>query len=145
MGRRIIEIEPHPSTRIEVAIDHSEIRTADGDAVEPISEIELELKRGDPATLYDLALRLLQVAKTRLEMRSKAERGYRLLGTATAPRPVQAKPVRLNPAMTVEAALQLYGQRCLNHLLRNEVVALAGDSEAIHQMRVAVCAQRFPR
>jgi triphosphatase len=136
--RRVIELEPHPSTRIEVAVDWGEIRTADGNAVEPISEIELELKRGDPAALHDSALRLLQVAKIRLEMRSKAERGYRLLGTAAAPRPVQAKPVALDPTMTVEAALQCFGQRCIDHLLHNEVVALAGDSEAIHQMRVAV-------
>jgi inorganic triphosphatase YgiF len=136
--RRVIELEPHPSTRIEVAVDRGEIRTADGNAVKPISEIELELKRGDPAALFDSALRLLQVAKIRLEMRSKAERGYRLLGTAAAPRPVQAKPVALDPTMTVEAALQCFGQRCIDHLLHNEVVALAGDSEAIHQMRVAV-------
>jgi triphosphatase len=136
--RRVIELEPHASTRIEVAIDKGEIRTADGGAVEPISEVELELKRGDPAVLYDLALRLLQVAKIRLEMRSKAERGYRLLGPATVPRPVQAMPVTLDPAMTVEAALQCFGQRCLAHLLHNEFIALAGDAEAIHQMRVAV-------
>ena len=136
--RRVIELEPHASTRIEVAIDQGEIRTADSGAVEPISEVELELKRGDPAVLYDLALRLLQVAKIRLEMRSKAERGYRLLGAATVPRPVQAMPVALDPAMTVEAALQCFGQRCLAHLLHNEFVALAGDAEAIHQMRVAV-------
>jgi triphosphatase len=40
--------------------------------------------------------------------------------------------------MTVEAALQRFGQRCLNHLLRNEPVTLAGEPEGIHQMRVAV-------
>jgi hypothetical protein len=51
--RRVIELEPHASTRIEVAIDKGEIRTADCGAVEPISEVELELKRGDPAVLYD--------------------------------------------------------------------------------------------
>jgi triphosphatase len=66
-------------------------------------------------------------------MRSKAQRGYRLLGTAAVPRPVQAKPVAFDATMTVEAALQCFGQRCIAHLLRNEVVALTGDSEAIHQ------------
>jgi triphosphatase len=40
--------------------------------------------------------------------------------------------------MTAEAALQRFGQRCLNHLLRNEPVTLAGEPEGIHQMRVAV-------
>src|SRR5207253_6941422 len=31
-----------------------------------------------------------------------------------------------------------FGQRCLNHLLRNEPAALAGEPEAVHQMRVAI-------
>jgi inorganic triphosphatase YgiF len=136
--RKVIEIEPLPSTRIEVAIDNGEIRDADGVAVEPISEVELELKAGDPGAVYDLALRLLEFAEVRLETRSKAERGYRLIGPASRPRAVHADPVALDPAMTVEAALHCFGQRCLDHLLRNEQVALAGEPEAIHQMRVAV-------
>jgi triphosphatase len=136
--RKVIEIEPLPSTRIEVAIDNGEIRDADGVAVEPISEIELELKVGDPGAVYDLALRLLEFAEVRLETRSKAERGYRLIGAASRPRAVHADPVALDPAMTVEAALHCFGQRCLDHLLRNEQVALAGEPEAIHQIRVAV-------
>ena len=74
--RRVIEIEPSPSAPIEAAIDMGEIRTATGGAVEPISELELELKSGDPAVLYDVALRLIQVAQVRIETRSKAERGY---------------------------------------------------------------------
>jgi CHAD domain-containing protein len=40
--------------------------------------------------------------------------------------------------MTVEAALQTTCRACLWHLLRNEAAALAGNAEAIHQMRVAV-------
>jgi triphosphatase len=44
-----------------------------------LSEVELELKSGDPAAIYDVALRLLDVAPLRIETRSKAERGYRQL------------------------------------------------------------------
>jgi CHAD domain-containing protein len=40
--------------------------------------------------------------------------------------------------MAVEAALQRFGRQCLTQLQRNEPVALAGESEGIHQMRVAV-------
>jgi inorganic triphosphatase YgiF len=136
--RTLIEIEPRPSTRIEVAIDEGEIRTADGSGVEPISEIELELKSGDPAALFDVALRLLEAAPVRIETRSKAERGYRLLGAAGLPQAVHAEPVTLDRAMAVEAALQRFGRQCLTHLLRNEPVMLAGEPEGIHQMRVAV-------
>ena len=136
--RTVIEIEPHPSTRIEAAIDEGEIRTANGRSVEPISEIELELKSGDPAVLFDAALRLLEAAPVRIEMRSKAEQGYQLLGAVGPPWPVHAGPVTLDPAMAVEAALQRFGRQCLTHLLHNEPVMLAGEPEGIHQMRVAV-------
>src|SRR5258707_5628454 len=136
--RTVIKIEPHPSTQIEAAIDEGEIRTANGSGVEPIGEIELELKSGDPAALFDVALRLLEAAPVRIETRSKAERGYRLLGAAGRPQAVHVGPVALDPAMAVEAALQRFGRQCLTHLLRNEPVMLAGEPEGIHQMRVAV-------
>ena len=137
--RKTIQLAPTPSTRIEAALDEGEIRTADGSAIEPIREIELELKCGDPVALYDVALELLKLGQVRLEMRSKSERGYRLLGRAAdVPQAVQAGPITLDCAVTVEAALQLFGQRCLNHLLRNEPVVLAGEPEGVHQMRVAV-------
>jgi inorganic triphosphatase YgiF len=135
--RTLIEIEPRPSTRIEAAIDAGEIRTADGSGVESISEIELELQSGDPAALFDVALRLLEAAPVRIETRSKAERGYRLLGVAGLSQAVHAGPVTLDPAMVVELALQGFGRQCLTHLLRNEPVMLAGEPEGIHQMRVA--------
>jgi triphosphatase len=136
--RTVIEIEPHPFTRIEAAIDEGENRTANGSSVEPISEIELELKSGDPGALFDTALRLVEAAPVRIETRSKAERGYRLLGAVGPPRPVYSGPLALDPAMAVEAALQRFGRQCLTHLLRNEPVMLAGEPEGIHQMRVAV-------
>jgi inorganic triphosphatase YgiF len=136
--RTVIEFDPYPSTRIEAAIDEGEIRTADGRGVEPISEIELELKGGGPAALFDVALRLLEAAPIRIETRSKAERGYRLLGAAGLPQAVHAGSVSLDPAMDVDAALQRFGRQCLTHLLRNEPVMLAGEPEGIHQMRVSV-------
>jgi triphosphatase len=67
---------------------------------------------------------------------AKAERGYRLLGAA--PDVPRAVTVTLNRDMTVETALQHFGQQCLSHLLRNEPVMLADEAEGIHQMRVAV-------
>ena len=93
--RTVIEISPGPSARIEAAIDEGEIRTSKGDAVEPISEIELELKNGDPRVIFDAALQLLEAAPIRIETRSKAERGYRLLGTdGLMPQAVRVGPSR---------------------------------------------------
>jgi inorganic triphosphatase YgiF len=82
------------------------------------------------ATLYDSALGLPKIVQIRPGMRRKAGRGYGPLGVTDVPQPVQAGPVTLDPTMTVEAALQRFGQRCLNHLLRNEPVALAGEKES---------------
>jgi triphosphatase len=137
--RTVIEISPDPSARVEAAIDEGEIRTSKGDGVEPISEIELELKNGDPRVIFDVGLQLLEAAPIRIETRSKAERGYRLLGIdGLTPQAVRVRPVALDPAMSVEAALERIGRRCLTHLLSNEHAALAGEPEGIHQMRVAV-------
>jgi triphosphatase len=137
--RTTFAIEPAPATRIEAAIDQGEIRAAGGGETEPISEIELELKSGDAAALYDVALQLLDVAPIRIEPRSKSERGYRLGEEAEAAPPVaHAEPVVLDPTMTVEAALQEIGRACLAHLLHNEAAALAMQLEGVHQMRVAV-------
>ena len=138
--RTTFAIEPAPATRIEAAIDQGEIRAAGGGGeTEPISEIELELKSGDAAALYDVALQLLDVAPIRIEPRSKSDRGYRLGEEAEAAPPVaHAQPVVLDPTMTVEAALQEIGRACLAHLLHNEAAALAMQPEGVHQMRVAV-------
>ena len=137
--RTTFAIEPAPTTRIEAAIDQGEIRANGGRGTEPISEIELELKSGEPAALYDVALQLLDVASIRIEPRSKAERGYQLGDELeAAPSVVHAEPVGLDPTMTVEAALQEIGRACLAHLLHNEAAALAMDPEGVHQMRVAI-------
>jgi triphosphatase len=137
--RETIEIEPVSGTRIEAAIDTGEIRAIDSGRTEPISEIELELEGGDPAALYDLALRLLDTAPLRIDTRSKSERGHRLVeGVGAAPPAIHAEPLALDPGMAVKEAVQSIGRACLAHLLRNEPAALAGRAEGIHQMRVAV-------
>jgi triphosphatase len=137
--RTVFEIEPRPGTEIEAAIDEGEIRVGHKNRAEPISEIELELKRGDAAALYDVALRLLEVAPIRIDTRSKSERGYHLVEDGDVPPPaVHAEPVSLEPDMTVEAALQKIGRNCLTQLLRNEPPVLSAQPEGVHQMRVAV-------
>ncbi len=135
--RLAVEIAPVAGTCIEAAIDRGVIRTPDQRS-EPVAEIELELKQGEPASLCDLALDLLAAAPFRLELRSKAERGYQL---ALGPRPDEvpaAEPVVLSPEMTIDAVLQRIGRACLVHFLRAAPLALDGDAEGIHQMRVAL-------
>lgn len=135
--RTVIEIEPRFGTRIEAAVDQGEVRLTGGDAAEPISEIELELKSGEPAAVYDLALQLLKLARIRIEMCSKSERGYRLASGSGTANPVYAKPLTLDRDKPVEAALQEIGSNCLAQLVGNEGAVLAGLPDGVHQMRVA--------
>jgi inorganic triphosphatase YgiF len=137
--RTIFAIEPVQGITIEAAVDEGEIRAIANDRAEPIGEVELELKGGAAAALYDLAAKLLEVAPLRIETRSKSERGYRLVECGdAAPPAVHAEPVILDPDLTVEAALQKIGRSCLAQLLRNEPAVLSAQPEGVHQMRVAV-------
>jgi len=142
--RRRVALAPAPDTRIEAAIDRGRICAPARDTVEPVSELELELKSGPNSALYDVALDLLTVAPLRLDWRSKAERGDALAAAATvvfapaAPAAVHATEVRLEPGLSGDVALRRIGIACLDQLRRNEPAVLAGDPEGLHQMRVAV-------
>lgn len=139
LRRTLFVLEPDGSTQIECALDEGELRTAASDRTEPICEVGLQLKRGDPAALYATGLCLLEMAPLRIEIRSEAERGCDLLGgTIDKPRVEHTPPFDLKPDMTVEESLQRIGRGCLTMLLRNEAVALADVPEGVHQIRVAV-------
>jgi triphosphatase len=134
--RALFKVDPDPSVEIAAALEEGELSAADGDAAEPVCELQLDLNRGDPAFLYNMALRLLDAAPLRIATQSVPERGYRLTGAEREA--VTAKPLALKPFMTAETVLQSVGRECLGHLLGNEPAAIAGDAEAFHQMRVAL-------
>jgi triphosphatase len=137
--RTLFTLKPDASTQIEGALDEGEIRTSDGKSVEPISDVELLLKEGDPPALYGTALRLLDIAPLRLEIRSRAERGYRLLNGGTETPQSQAAPLpNFKPDLTVDESLQRTGQNCLSTVLLYEAAATAGIPDGIHQMRLAI-------
>ena len=139
MQRTVFILEPDESTEIAGTVDEGEIRPAEGEHTEPIHEVGLFLRRGDPAALYGIGLRLLEIAPLRIEAWSKAERAYRLLESPTAkPHARHFLPLDLKPEMTVEESLRHIGQACLSSLLRNEPAALADVRDGVHQMRVAV-------
>jgi inorganic triphosphatase YgiF len=137
--RTLFTLKPDASTQIEGALDEGEIRTSDGNSAEPISEVELLLKEGDPTVLYETALRLLEIAPLRLEILSRAERGYHLLNGGTeAPQSGASLTPNLKPDLTVDESLQRTGQNCLSTVLLYEAAATAGIPDGIHQMRVAI-------
>jgi inorganic triphosphatase YgiF len=78
-----------------------------------VLEIELELKAGDPATLFAVGREVDAVATTRLSAISKAERGYRLLDSL--PARYKAEPIVLAAGITIgEAFPAIVGSCCAN-------------------------------
>jgi inorganic triphosphatase YgiF len=120
---------------IEVAFDEGEIDT--GRESSRLSEVELELKRGQPSDLFRLARTIAEKAPTELALTSKAERGYRLV-TGDELTVIKGAPVSLRPDMTTAEAFQAIARACLRQLLDNLPALRKGDAEALHQARVAL-------
>jgi inorganic triphosphatase YgiF len=126
---------------VEVAVDVGEIRAAG--RAEPIREVEIELKRGDPRDLYAVAKRLFPAGPVRFSRRNKAERGFAvaagLPAVAPVPEPVGAAPVALTPGQTTESAAHAVLRLCLDQIAGNvAAAALSDDAEGPHQLRVGL-------
>jgi len=131
---RVLELES--GAAVEASMDRGVIRS--GKLSEPVSELELELKRGDPRELYALALKLAEEIPLSIGNRSKAERGFALARGERA-RPVKASPAALRADMTVNETFKAVMWANLDHLLSNEGGVREGDDpEYLHQMRVAL-------
>lgn len=65
---------------VEVALDLGKIVAADRETA--LCELQLERKTGSPAALVSLARKVDLITPAHISVLSKAERGYRLLGTA---------------------------------------------------------------
>jgi inorganic triphosphatase YgiF len=133
--RRILPVRM-VDAEIEVALDVGEVRS--GNAVMKICEAELELIKGHPARLTELALALHESLPVRLEQRTKAARGYGL-ATGIRPVPVKSRPLNLKRSDTVAEAIPAIMRDCLAHMLANEPAVLDGTNpEGVHQMRVGL-------
>ncbi|NVD73226.1 CHAD domain-containing protein [Duganella sp. BJB1802] len=138
----VVAVERHTwdldvdGNQIELVLDHGHIERH-GRQV-PVNEIELELKDGDPASLFAFALRLQEHIPQRLSNTNKAERGY-MLCRQTGTVPVRATAVQLAPDATAAEARLAILNNCLQHIQRNENAVIEGDdAETLHQMRVGV-------
>ncbi|WP_457090527.1 CYTH and CHAD domain-containing protein [Microvirga sp. P5_D2] len=121
---------------IEVALDRAKASGRQQDV--SFLEIELELKRGDPAALFAFARALSEIAPLRLSTLAKSERGYRLLD-AESLKPARAKPITLPKKATCADAFQIISRSCLSQMLHNEaLVRQTQDPATLHQMRVGL-------
>lgn len=122
-------------SEIELTLDEGAI--SGGGRTASVAELEIELRKGDPAALFALADALADTVPLRLGVLSKAERGYAIaqgkLGKA-----VKSEPIRLDPAMNVAQAFAATAYSCLRHFRLNEALLEQADAEALHQVRVGM-------
>ena len=123
---------PHGDV-VECAVDQGEIN-ANGATV-PICEVELELKSGELARLFDLALELTEEVPLARGEQSKGDRGYAMLEPQLFV-PCKATSVALTKKMTVEHAFSDIVGNCIKHVEANAPGVANCDIEALHQMRV---------
>ncbi|MGJ7916036.1 CHAD domain-containing protein [Massilia sp. LXY-6] len=128
-------VELDGGAQVECALDTGELQR--GDRTVPVRELEIEMKNGDPARLYELARRVHEALPVRIENISKAERGYALAG-AVAPRAVKASAVALKRKASMGEALAGILRNCLEQMQANEQGVLSGEVESLHQMRVGL-------
>ncbi|GAA6182863.1 MULTISPECIES: CYTH domain-containing protein [Alteromonadaceae] len=88
-------------TDVELVLDKGSVSTADNSA--DICEIELELKSGDVAVLFDIAEKMATLAPSQLCNLSKAGRGFTLARNALAPEPQKISSVTLSDSDDCES------------------------------------------
>ena len=127
---------------VEWALDEGEV-TAAGRS-QPISELELELKSGDPAGLYGLAHDWEALHGLWVDPVSKSERGA-LLASGEPFRPaVKARPpgcsAKATRTMDGDTMLRRMVASCVAQVLPNaaEVARGSRDPEHVHQLRVGL-------
>ena len=111
---------------------------AAGERQVPVHEVELELRAGDPAQLFDFALQLHERLDLRPAARSKAERGY-ALARGEGAGSQSTRRVHLEADAALEDVFGAALSQCLAHFTANADCASEGvDPEGVHQMRIGV-------
>ncbi|UGX89015.1 CYTH and CHAD domain-containing protein [Phyllobacterium meliloti] len=134
--RRHILMLDQQDTQIEVALDEGDI--VFGPHCLPLCEVELELKQGKVASLYQVGLGLMDVVPLCLETQTKSARGY-ALAQGNTPGAVKAASSNLDRSDTVDEGITKLLSSCHEQIIANLSAALDGrEPEGIHQLRVAL-------
>lgn len=135
IDRTAWQLEPDGAA-IECALDRGTIRA--GGRRLPVREVELELKAGEPAALFDTATALRRNIPLRITWETKGQRGY-ALAAGFVPEPRSWKAPRLCKKMAVRDALGAIVDSCVNQIAANEAsVRHQDNAEGVHKMRVGV-------
>jgi inorganic triphosphatase YgiF len=121
---------------VEMALDRGQVHAGGRDS--PVCELELELKSGAPAAVFDLARSLSGDAILDLAFTSKAERGYALLdGGPLAARTAGATV--LDRKGDAAQAFRAIAANALTQIADNaRILRQARRPEAVHQLRIGL-------
>lgn len=134
--RRQIRRLELPTAVVDVAFDEGVIEA--DTRQETLTEIRLALRAGEASVLYDIGMRLLELAPLRVSTASIVRRGY-ALASGTAPEAEKAAPSALAREFAVDDMVASVLTGCQMHLQANQAVAEDGRSpHGVHQMRVAL-------
>jgi inorganic triphosphatase YgiF len=134
--RRSVYLLGTDDWEIELSLDEGQIVAALGSV--PVSEAELELKRGQPRHLFDLALQLQEDLHFTIATDTKADRGFALLDGKPAG-PQKASSIDLAVDISAADAFRDIARGCLTQFLANQACLIDSRSpESVHQMRVAL-------
>ena len=133
--RKVWHLALDQATSVEAVLDEGKVQADDRQA--PICEVELELKQGSRAPLFQLAIDLADRAGLRYGSQSKAERGYELLSDEFPPRP-HASSLSLGRKATIADAFPSLVQAALRELAAEIRGAASRNVEAVHRMRAAI-------
>jgi len=125
---------------VELSLDTGHILAPDR-APLTVSELEIELLRGSPLAVIEVARQMVRRHGAWVDPASKAERGHRLAAGEDTGTTLRARPVRLDPDATLDEALARVVAECRRHLVGNLARLAAGETHApdhVHQARVAL-------
>ncbi len=137
--RRMVPLRFADGRTALLAIDHGELRDLGGERRRDIAEVEIEQQDGAPLDLFALAAMLAADLPLRIQMASKAERGYALLCDAPDGwrQPVRARTPAFAPGCDAATALCAIVRECVGQIAANAAGLLHDDDpEWVHQMRV---------
>jgi triphosphatase len=121
---------------VEISLDEGEVSA--GRERGAICELELELKKGGEALLFELARDLSLTIPLILAFESKACRGYRLAGHDERTAEMAQDP-RVLPTCPAEVAFRRVVRSCLAQVAANTALfARLRSPEALHQSRVGL-------
>lgn len=127
-------------TRANIAVDAGEIKAAELSRV--LNELEIELVRGDPKSLYTIARAILPEGGLRFSSLSKAARGFLLAeeGHIEPPaKPRKAGKVALERRNTVQQAARASLRECLDQVTANiQAVRALDTAGGPHQLRIGL-------